>query len=49
MTVIYNLTEQLPDLARELRLLIEDQYDLGSAGFKSRGKKVLKQLQKDGH
>ena len=49
MTVIYNLTKQLPDLARELRLLIEEQYDLGSAGFKARGRRVLNQLQKDGH
>ena len=49
MTVIYNLTKEVPDLARELRLLIEDQYPLGSAGFKARGRKVLNQLQKDGH
>lgn len=49
MTVIYNLSRQVPDLALELRLLIEDQYYLGSAGFKARGRKVLSQLQKDGY
>ena len=49
MTVLYNLTLELPDLARELRLLIEEQYNLGSAGFKARGRHVLGQLKKDGH
>ena len=49
MTVLYNLTRDLPDLAKELRFLIEEQYPLGSAGFKARGRKVLKQLDKDGH
>jgi len=49
MTVLYNLTMKLPDLARELRLLIEEQYNLGSAGFKARGRHVLRQLKKDGH
>ena len=49
MTVLYNLTKKLPDLARELRLLIEEQYNLGSAGFKARGRHVLGQLKKDGH
>jgi hypothetical protein len=49
MSVLYNLTRELPDLARELRLIIEDQYPLGSAGFKARARKVLMQLQKDGH
>ena len=49
MTVLYNLTRELPDLARELRFLIEEQYPLGSAGFKARGRKVLKQLDKDGY
>ena len=49
MTVLYNLTRDLPDLAKELRFLIEEQYPLGSAGFKARGRKILSQLDKDGH
>lgn len=48
MTVLYNLTKDLPDLARELRLHIEEQFPLGSAGFKARGRKVLQKLEKDG-
>ncbi|MDH3708983.1 MAG: hypothetical protein OER04_03790 [Cyclobacteriaceae bacterium] len=49
MTVLFNLTKDIPELATELRMLIEDQYPFGSPGFKARGRKVLKALQKDGH
>ena len=45
MTVLANICEKQPDLANELRLSIESQMPLGSAGFKSRGKKILKRLQ----
>ena len=49
MTVLYNITKDVPDLARELRISIEEQYNLGSAGFQARARKVLGQMQKDGH
>lgn len=49
MTVILNLTKEVPELARELRISIEEQYPLGSAGFQARARKVLAQLQKEGH
>ncbi|GJM29962.1 MAG: hypothetical protein DHS20C17_25970 [Cyclobacteriaceae bacterium] len=49
MTVLYNLTRRIPDLARELRLTIEAQYELGSAGYKARARKILKELARDGH
>ena len=48
MTVLYSLTKKLPDLARELSFLIEEQYNFSSAGFKARGRQVLGQLKKDG-
>ena len=48
MSVIYNLTKEVPELARELRLLIEDPYPMGSAGFKARSRQILKQLDKNG-
>ena len=48
MTVIYRLTKDLPELANELRLIIEDQYPLGSPGFRARGRRILSQLSKDG-
>ena len=49
MTVILNLTKDVPDLSRELRISIEDQYPLASAGFRARARKVLAQLQKESH
>ncbi len=48
MQILANFCEKEPDLAPELRLVIEDQWEHASAGFKSRGKKVLKQLGKYG-
>jgi len=44
MTVLANITQHYPELKGELITVIEDQMPYGSAGFISRGKKVLKQL-----
>ncbi len=46
MTILANICEKQPDLANELRLSIDSQMPMGSAGFKSRGKKILARLQK---
>jgi len=46
MSVLANIAKQEPDLKNEIRILIEQQMPVGSAGFKSRGKKVLRQLEK---
>jgi len=46
MTVLGNICEKEPDLGQELKLIIEDQLPYGSAGFKSRAKKVLKKIEK---
>jgi hypothetical protein len=46
MTVLSNITRQLPELRKELELVIEDQLPYASAGFISRAKKVLKDLKK---
>ena len=46
MSVLANLAKTYPEIKPELTLLIEDQLPHQSAGFKSRAKKVLKQLQK---
>lgn len=46
MTVLANLAIQYPEIKKELKLIIEDQLPDQSAGFKSRAKKVLKQLDK---
>ncbi|UII32962.1 hypothetical protein LVD17_03860 [Fulvivirga ulvae] len=45
MTVLANLCKREPDLKNELQIIIEDQMPYGSAGFISRGSKILKRLQ----
>ncbi len=49
MTVLYNISQHIPEFGKELKLLIEDQYDIGSAGFKARGRRILAALAKEGH
>ncbi|WP_260311459.1 hypothetical protein [Roseivirga seohaensis] len=46
MTVLLNITYKVPELKDELQILIEDQMPYGSSGFKSRGKRTLKALEK---
>lgn len=46
MTVLGNLAKIYPEIKPELKLLIEDQMPHQSAGFKSRGKKILKEISK---
>ncbi len=46
MQYIANLLPRYPDLAIELRPILEDGMEEGSAGFKSRGKKILKLISK---
>lgn len=44
MTVLANLVPEVPELKNELIPYIEDELPFGSAGFISRGKKILKAL-----
>ncbi len=44
MTVLANLVKENPDLKNEIITVIEDQLPFGSAGFRSRARKVLKEL-----
>ena len=46
MSVLSNLAKYYPEIKPELKLIIEDQLPHQSAGFKSRAKKVLKDLSK---
>lgn len=46
MTVLANLAKKEPDLKNELMILIQDQLPYASAGFVSRGRKVLLELEK---
>jgi len=44
MSVCFNIVKKEPELANELRVIIEDHYPHGSAGFKSRADRILKAL-----
>lgn len=44
MTVLANLAREIPELKNELIPYIEDELPFGSAGFISRGKKILNAL-----
>lgn len=44
MTIIYNISQHVPELKPELKELIEEVIIYGSAGLKSRGNKIIKQL-----
>ncbi len=46
MTVLFNICKKEPDLANELKLVIEDHFEHGTTGFKGRGRKILKKLHK---
>ena len=42
LTVLDNLSQQYPEIKQELKTIIEDRWDLETAAFRSRGKKILK-------
>lgn len=44
MTVLTRIARERPDLARELRLVIEQHLPYGSAGFRARAREVLQSL-----
>ena len=46
MTVISNLTTDQPDLRRELCILLEDEMPFGTAAFRSRASKILRDEKK---
>lgn len=46
MTVLLQIVKKVPELKDELKYLIEDQLPYGTSGFKNRGKKTLKALDK---
>ncbi|MCC7466353.1 MAG: hypothetical protein IT261_08800 [Saprospiraceae bacterium] len=44
MSILQRICSRIPELKPELQLILEDQLEHGSAGFKSRAKKVLSRL-----
>jgi hypothetical protein len=47
LTTLYNFTKVYPEIKQELKLLIETLWDNESPAFKSRGRKILHQLNKN--
>lgn len=46
MSVVWNICRNVPELKQELKLIIEDQWDHATAGFRSRGRKILREISK---
>ncbi len=44
LTVLYNLSRQYPEIKQELKTIIEDRWDYETAAFRSRAKKIFKDL-----
>jgi len=44
LTVLSNLSAAYPEIASELRLIIEDQWEHATPAFRSRAKKILKAM-----
>jgi len=44
MQILFNFSQQEPDIKNELALVIEEFMSDGTAGFKCRGKRILKKL-----
>lgn len=44
LTVLDNLSKEYPEIAPELKLIIEERWDQESPAFKSRAKRILKKL-----
>ena len=44
LTTLFNLSKSYPEIQNELKILIEERWNHETAAFKSRGRKILKQL-----
>jgi len=44
MQILFNFSQQEPDIKNELSLIIEEHMNEGTPGFKSRGKLILRKL-----
>ena len=44
LTILENLSKQYPEIKQELKAIIEDRWDAETAAFRSRAKKILKEI-----
>jgi hypothetical protein len=47
MTLLYNLSNAIPEIKKELKISIEDQLPVSSTGFQNRGNKILAKLNRE--
>lgn len=47
LSALQRLSKQYPDILPELKLIIEERWDYEGAAFKSRAKKILKEIQQN--
>jgi hypothetical protein len=45
LTLLFNLTKRYPEIKNELRIIIEENMELETAAFRSRGRKILAAIQ----
>jgi hypothetical protein len=46
LTVLSNLSADYPEIAGELKLIIEDQWDQATPAFRSRARRALKKMER---
>lgn len=46
MTILGNISKKYPELSGELKTILEEQLPFGSAGFRSRAKRILRNIDK---
>jgi len=46
LTTLFNLSKTYPEIQPELKLIIEERWEQEGAAFRSRGKKILAQIEK---
>lgn len=44
LTTLFNLSKKYPEIKPELKLIIEESWDMETAAFRSRGRKILSQI-----
>ena len=47
MQILYNLSREIPEIGEELRCILEERIPDSSAGYRSRARRILSQMNKD--
>jgi hypothetical protein len=49
LSILQNLCRQYPEIRQEIKTIIEDRWDYETAAFRSRARKILKELSSEKH